>query len=120
MSDSIEQSGEFEWDEMVDAIVDLVPVKLSSTEWRELREKIHTCLWEYIRDLFDSSAIEFRDRNGASEVRLWMTVGQDCVDFQKGFATDEVVAKAYSVTPLSLAKDAIAKGIAAMEREAAE
>lgn len=117
MPDPIEQHQQFEWDTMVDAIIDLMPVKLAPAEWRELRDKIDKSLWAHVGDLFGSSTIEFRQRENASEIRLWMSVGPDCVDFQKGFPTEAVAAKAFRQKDLSLAAGVLAARMAEMDRE---
>lgn len=75
-----------EWDDMIEVIMDSIPVKLSNSEWKSVRHTIHNSIWDYVGDIFTRSSIEFhKTREGNSEVRLWMSIGQDCVDFQKGF-----------------------------------
>lgn len=118
MSDEIDISGEFEWDEMIDRVVDLIPAKMTPRECRELRENVHNCLWASIGDLFNSAAIEIRRTRGTeSEIRLWMTVGPDCVDFQKGFNTKALVAKEHSEKCLTLARDILTARIEELQRE---
>ncbi|PKP97445.1 MAG: hypothetical protein CVT74_14090 [Alphaproteobacteria bacterium HGW-Alphaproteobacteria-13] len=118
MSDEIDLAGEFEWDDMIDRVVDLIPAKMTPRECRELRENVHNSLWASIGDLFDKATIEIRRSRGTeSEIRLWMTVGPDCVDFQKGFNTKELVAKAYSKECLTLARDILTARIEEMQRE---
>src|SRR3546814_1979819 len=78
MSDEIDITGEFEWDDMIDRVVDLIPAKMTPRECRELRENVHNSLWASIGDLFDKATIEIRRSRGTeSEIRLWMTVGPD-------------------------------------------
>ena len=48
-----------------------------------------------------------------------MSVGADCVDFQKGFPTHDVVAKAHSQENLILARDILTARIEEMQREKA-
>lgn len=118
MSDEIDITGEFEWDAMIDRVVDLIPAKMTPRECRELRENVHNSLWASVGDLFDKATIEFRrSRGGESEIRLWMEVGPDCVDFQKGFATKTITAKAYSEEGLLLARDALTARIEELQRE---
>ena len=120
MSDENDAGSEFEWDAMIDGVMDLIPAKMTPRECRDLRENIHTWLWASIGDLFDQATIELRRSRGVeSEIRLWMTVGPDCVDFQKGFATQEVVAKAFSQESLIPARDILTARIEEMQREEA-
>ena len=56
MSDEIDLAGEFEWDDMIDRVVDLIPAKMTPRECRELRENVHNSLWASIGDLFNSAA----------------------------------------------------------------
>ena len=46
-----------------------------------------------------------------------MSIGQDCVDFQKGFDTEKAIAKSYSLEGLKLARDVLNARIEEMERE---
>jgi len=55
MSDEIDLAGEFEWDDMIDRVVDLIPAKMTPRECRELRENVHNSLWASIGDLFDKA-----------------------------------------------------------------
>lgn len=110
----------FDWEGMIDTIMDFVPVKMTPRECRELRANIDTSLFASIRDLFDRSSIEFRKSRGeGSEIRLWMSVGQDCVDFQRGFETSAIVAEAYNREDLERARDILTARIEEMQRERA-
>lgn len=106
-----------EWDSMVETVMDLIPAKLSHSEWRGLRDNIHTALWSYVGDIFDASSIEFRNRKDNPEIRLWMTIGRDCADFQKGFDITEILQKAYSRDALASLRDMLDARIAEMDRE---
>ncbi|MGL3823677.1 hypothetical protein [Sphingopyxis sp. R3-92] len=118
MSDENDAGSEFEWDAMIDTVMDLIPAKMTPRECRDLRENIHNSLWASVGDLFAQSTIEFRRSHGEeSEIRLWMSVGLDCVDFQKGFATNAVAAKAFSQEDLTRARDILTGRIEAMQRE---
>ena len=120
MSGENDPSNDFEWDAMIETIMDLIPAKMTPRECRELRENIHNSLWASISDLFDQATIEIHRRRGVeSEIRLWMSVGPDCVDFQKGFATQALVAKAHSQESLMLARDILTARIEEMQREKA-
>lgn len=120
MSEEISAGTEFEWEAMIDTVMDLIPAKMTPRECRDLRENIHNSLWVSIADLFDKATIEIHRRRGVeSEIRLWMSVGADCVDFQKGFPTHDVVAKAHSQENLILARDILTARIEEMQREKA-
>src|SRR3546814_20578280 len=118
MYDEIDITGEFEWDDMIDRVVDLIPAKMTPRECRELRENVHNSLWAAIGDLFDKDTMEIRRSRGTeSEIRLWMKVGTDCVDFQKGFNTKELVERAYSKECLAPARDILTARIEKMPPE---
>lgn len=107
-----------EWDDMIEVIMDSIPVKLSNSEWKSVRHTIHNSIWDYVGDIFTRSSIEFhKTREGNSEVRLWMSIGQDCVDFQKGFDTEKTIADSYSIEGLQLARDVLTARIEEMQRE---
>lgn len=107
-----------EWDDMIEAVMDSMPQRLSNREWRSVNESVHTIIKAYVDDIFERSSIGFlKSREGKSEVRLWMSIGQDCVDFQKGFDTEEAIAESYSVEGLKLARDVLNARIEEMERE---
>lgn len=46
-----------------------------------------------------------------------MSIGQDCVDFQKGFDTEKTIADSYSIEGLQLARDVLTARIEEMQRE---
>lgn len=120
MSREPEDNNAPEWDSMIENVMDLIPAKLSNSEWRSLRENINTAIWDYVREIFEQSSIQFlKTRDGKSEIRLWMSVGQDCVDFQKGFDPQTVLSEAYSWEALTLARDMLTARIDAMKQEAA-
>ena len=110
-----------EWDSMIETVMDAIPAKLSHKEWTSLRENIHDVTWSYVSEIFTRSSIAFhRSRDGHSEVRLWMTVGADCVDFQKAFLISDAIATACSIEGLKLARDALEQRIKVMEEDDAD
>ena len=107
-----------EWDDMIETVMDLMPAKLSSSEWRAVSDNIHTAIRAYVGDIFTRSSFAFRKtRDGKSEVRLWMSIGQDCVDFQKGFDTEKAIADSVSIEGLQLARDVLTARIEEIQRE---
>ena len=107
-----------EWDDMIETIMDSIPVKLSNSEGKSVRNAIRDLIWAYVGDIFSRSSIEFhKSREGNAEVRLWMSIGQERVDFQKGFDTKEVIADSYSIEGLQLTCDVLTARIEEMQRE---
>jgi hypothetical protein len=106
-----------EWNDMIETVMDLIPAKLSSSEWRSLRDSINKVIWGYVESIFDHSTIAFeKSLDCKSKVRLWMTVGEECVNFQKNYDTEEIIAEAYSIEALELARDILDTRIAEMKR----
>lgn len=108
----------FDWDTMREEIMSLIPGQLTHVEWRALEEKVQSALWKHVSALFGGSAIEIRKTGTTKpEIRLWMSIGEDCVDFQCSFDLEAIVSKAYSVEALELARNMIEARINAMRAE---
>jgi len=70
---------------MIGTVMDLIPAKLSHSESRSTREKMNTAIWNYVAEIFERSEMEFRKtRDGESQVLLWLSIGEDYVDFSEG------------------------------------
>lgn len=111
----------FDWDTMREEIMTLIPGQLTHAEWRALDEKVQSALRKHVGALFGGSTIEIRKtRTDKAEIRLWMSIGKDCVDFQCGFDLETIVSQAYSVEALESARNAIDARITAMRAEEAQ
>jgi hypothetical protein len=107
-----------EWDDMIETVMDLIPAKLSHSEWRSTRENINTAIRNYVAEIFERSEMEFRTtREGESQVRLWMSIGEDCVDFQKGIDTKKVAEGSYAIEGLIHTRDVLTARIEHLQRE---
>lgn len=107
-----------EWDDMIEAVMDALPVKLSNSEWRSVNERVHSIIKVYVGDIFARSSIGFnKGRDGKGEIRLWMSIGQDCVDFQKGFNPKNVMEDSFNVEGLRLIREAITTRIEEIEKD---
>ena len=102
------------WDALIDSIMEIIPAKLSHSEWRSLRDNIHTYIWAYVGDIFDESSIEFHTQRDGIEARLFMSISENSEDFQKGIKISDILEKAYSSEPLIAIRDMLDAKIAEM------
>jgi len=106
------------WDTMIDTVMEFIPAKLSHTEWRTLRDDIHTTIWAYVGDIFDASSIEFYPSREGAEARLFMSISEYSADFQKGIKISDIIDRAYSSESLVEIRDMLDAKIPDMAKKA--
>lgn len=106
------------WDAMIDSIMEIIPAKLSQSEWRSLRDDINTYIWAYVGDIFDASSIEFHTYKDGVKARIFMSVSENSADFQKGIKISDILNMAYSSEPLIAIRDMLDAKIAEMAEKA--
>lgn len=102
------------WDAMIDSIMEIIPAKLSHTEWRKLRDDIHTLIWAYVGSIFNESSIELHTYKDGVKARIFMSVSEMSDDFQKGIKISDILSMAYSSEPLIAIRDMLDAKIAEM------